>query len=149
MIKQFLIIVAALGYASSSAIAGACPKGSEMIFSCIAAKGKVIQVCDSGKTIDYSFGKPSTPEIVVRAPRNDTSTYQWQGLGRSIAYSVQVPNGNTTYIVFWSLDRATSERLIDAGVTVEVNKQTVATVKCLGEKHIVQNIEGIDLKPIE
>lgn len=149
MIKQFLVVVAAVSYASSSAIAGACPKGSETVFSCIAAKGKVIQVCDSGKTIDYSFGKPSTPEIVVRAPRNEASTYQWQGLGRSISYSVQVPNGNTTYSVFWSLDRATSEREIDAGVRVEVNKKPVANVKCVGEKHIVQNIEGIDLKPFE
>ena len=127
-----------------------CEKGSKTVFSCLAAKGKLIQVCDSGKTIDYSFGKPNaTPEVVVRAPRSEASTFQWKGVGRYLSYSVEVPNGDTRYSVFWSADRLTDEHKIDAGVIVEVNKKLVATVKCVGEKHIVQNIEGIDLKPIE
>lgn len=148
MIKHLLAFAVVASCTVSSALA-ACEKGSKTVFSCLAAKGKIIQVCDSGKTIDYSFGKPNAPEIVVRAPRSEASTFQWQGIGRYLSYSVEVPNGSTTYNVFWGADRLTDEHKIDAGVNVEINKKLVATVKCVGKKHIVQNIEGIDLKPIE
>lgn len=134
----------------TTAASAACEKGSKTVFSCLAARDKLIQVCDSGKTIDYSFGKRNLPpEIIVRAPRSDASTFQWAGVGRYLSYAVEVPNGNTTYSVFWGADRLTEAHAIEAGVNVEVNKKLVATVKCVGEKHIVQNIEGIDLKPIE
>jgi len=146
MIKLVLITMLILGI--SPIAMAACDRDSKTIFSCLTAKAKRIQVCDSGKTIEYSYGKPNlTPEIIVRAPRSDASTYQWIGAG-DMSYSVTIPNGNTNYRVFWSVDRFTDEHLIHAGVTVDVNKKDVATVKCVGEKHIVQNIEGIDLKPI-
>ena len=148
MIRQLFILTLTVGF--STAAIGTCEKGSKTVFSCLAAKGKLIQVCDSGKTIDYSFGKlNSTPEIVVRAARSEASTFQWPGVGRYISYSVEVPNGNTTYSVFWGAERSNNAS-IEAGVHVEINKKHVATVKCIGEEeHIVQNIEGIDLKPIE
>jgi len=143
-----MALAPALGL-SASAHAG-CEQGTPTVFSCHAAKGKRIQVCDAGKTIDYSFGKAgSAPEIVVRAPRSQASTYQWKGIGRYLSYAVQVPNGDTTYNVFWGADRLTEEHPIEAGVHVEVKGKLVATVKCVGEKHIVQNIEGIDLRPME
>jgi hypothetical protein len=135
---------------TASVTTAACEQGSKTVFSCLAAKGKLIQVCDAGKTIDYSFGKPgATPEIIVRAPRSEASTFQWQGVGRYLSYAVEVPNGNTTYRVFWGADRLTDAHAIEAGVHVEVNKQHVATVKCVGTKPIIQHIEGIDLKPSE
>lgn len=149
MIKSAWLL-AALVLGISTAASAACDKASTTVFSCLAARGKVIQVCDAGATIDYSFGKPGTPpDIVVRASRGEASTFQWKGVGRYLSYAVSVPNGNTTYNVFWGADRLTSAHAVEAGVNVEVNKKLVATVKCVGEKHIVQNIEGIDLKPTE
>ena len=66
-----------------------CGPGQTTVFSCLTAKGKRIQVCDAGATIDYSFGKPDAPaEIVVRAPRAQAATSQWSGVGRYISYSV-------------------------------------------------------------
>lgn len=149
MIKHiFLCILLALSITSSAS--AECDKGSTTVFSCLAAKGKLIQVCDSGKTIDYSFGKPNLPsELIVHASRSEVSTFQWKGFGRYISYAVEVPNGDTTYNVFWGMDRLTDEHSIDAGVMVEVNNKYVATVKCVGEKNIVQNIEGINLKPVD
>ena len=147
---KLLLLSATLAFCTSSAANAACDKGSKTVFSCLTAKGKLIQVCDSGKTIDYSFGKPNlTPEIVVRAPRDEASTVQWAGVGRYLSYSVEIPNGNTIYSVFWGADRVSDEHPIEAGVNVEVNNKLVATVKCAGEKNIVQNIEGIDLKQVE
>ena len=149
MIKHiFLCILLTLSITSSAS--AECDKGSTTVFSCLSAKGKLIQVCDSGKTIDYSFGKPNLPsELIVHASRSEVSTFQWKGFGRYISYAVEVPNGDTTYNVFWGMDRLTDEHSIDAGVMVEVNNKYVATVKCVGEKNIVQNIEGINLKPVD
>lgn len=149
MIKQIFLLVLLTLSISSSAFAE-CEKKSKTIFSCLSTKGKLIQVCDSGKTIDYSFGKPNLPsEIIVHAPRSEVSTFQWKGFGRYISYAVEVPNGDTTYNVFWGMDRLTDAHSIDAGVNVMVNNKYVATVKCVEEKNIVQNIEGIHLKPVD
>src|SRR5262245_60810646 len=102
MIRPVVFLSAMLTLGTASVTTAACEQGSKPVFSCLAAKGKLIQVCDAGKTIDYSFGKPrATPEIIVRAPRSEASTFQWQGVGRYLSYSVEVPNGNTTYRVFW------------------------------------------------
>lgn len=145
-----MIVPTLLAIAFSPLAQAACEKGSSAVFSCRTAKGKVIQVCDAGKTIDYSFGMPDgKPEIVVRAPRSQASTYQWKGVGRYISYAVRVPNGTTTYNVFWGADRLTEKHAIEAGVHVEVDTKLVATVKCVGEKHIVHDLEGIDLKPMD
>ena len=130
--------------------AAKCDKDERTIFSCLTGKSKLIEVCDAGKTVSYSFGFPnSKPEIVVTVPRNKASTYQWEGIGRYISYSVNIPNGNTVYNVFWAVDKLSDEHAIEAGVNVEINKELVATVQCVGEKNIVQNIEGIELQRAE
>lgn len=152
---QNLLLLTLVGSCLAPSLALAeCGKGTQTVFSCTTAKGKVIEVCDAGKTIDYSFGKPdSKPEIVVKAPRQAASTTQWQGIGRTMSYSVEVPNGNTRYSVFWSVDKMmegdTQEPAIEAGVAVEINQKPVATVRCDNKKPIVQEIEGIDLKATE
>jgi hypothetical protein len=127
-----------------------CESGSKTVFSCLTAKGKQIEVCDAGKTIEYSFGKPKgKPEIVIKVPRSEASTSQWNGIGRYQSYSVDIPNGNTTYNIFWSLYRLNNDQhAIEAGVNVIINNKQAATVKCSGG-NIEQNLEGIDLKTAE
>ncbi len=140
----------AAGLAFSTLSHAACDKGATTVFSCVSKQGKRIQVCDAGKVIAYSFGHPNAkPEIVVLAPREQASTYQWRGVGRAIHYSIEVPNGDTTYRVFWSLDRLSETHRIDAGVEVEVGRKHVATVQCAEGKPILQKIEGIQLKPAD
>ena len=123
--------------------------GGKTIFSCTTTKGKQIEVCDMGKTINYSFGKKQAkPEIVVQAPRETASTYQWSGVGRTMSYAVDIPNGKTSYSIFWGVDRMTEAHSIEAGVNVLNNGNLVATVNCV-EKGIINNLEGVDLKPTE
>jgi len=148
-VLKLVVVFAAAAILAVPGAKAACESGSQTVFSCLTAKGKVIQVCDTGKTIDYSFGKPGQPEIVVRAARAQASTFQWQGVGRNISYTVNVPNGNTTYNVYWAADRLSEAHPVEAGVNVEKDRKRIATVRCVGEKHIIQAIEGIDLKPDE
>jgi hypothetical protein len=123
-----------------------CGLGSKTVFYCMTATGKAIEVCDAGKTIAYSFGKPRKPEIVVKVQRNHASTSQWAGIGRYIAYAVDIPNGNATYSVYWGVDRLADEHPIEAGVNILIDDKMAATVKCSGNT-IKQDLEGIDLKP--
>jgi hypothetical protein len=137
-----------LTVAVSLPVSADCGTGAKTVFSCLTAAGKQVQVCDAGRTIDYSYGRPGQkPEIVVQAPRASASTYQWAGVGRSMTYRVDIPNGDTRYSVFWSADRLSEQHAIEAGVTVERNGEELATVRCLVDKKLVQRIEGIDLKP--
>lgn len=136
------------GTALPALAAPECVAPATLVFQCLTAKGKQIQVCDRGKTIDYSFGKPqAAPEIVVRAPRGEVSTFQWQGIGRYMTYALDIPNGNTVYSVTWSVDKMAPDQGPEAGVDVEVNEKHVASVKCARNGRIIQAIEGMDVKP--
>lgn len=125
-----------------AADAACAPK--KIIFSCIAKGGKKIEVCDQGQKIRYSFGK----EMILQVDRKDASTYQWNGVGRSMSYTVKVPSKDVEYEVFISMDRLTDKHEIDAGVNVLKGDKTLMTVKCT-ERDLENNIEDIDLKSYE
>lgn len=121
---------------------------SNIIFFCHTKKGKQITVCDEGKTIEYSFGKADKPEIALKIPREMASTYQWIGMGSTISYSVNIPNGDAQYNVFWNADRNVGDHPIDAGVNVFIKDDLKTTVQC-SEKGLISNMEGVNLKPAE
>lgn len=124
-----------------------CVAGHKTIFSCTTAKGKLIEVCDAGGSITYSFGNPqTTPEIALNVTRDKATTFQWAGIGRYLSYSVDIPNGKTTYSVFHSVDRITESHAMDAGVNVWEGDKLLGIVKCSGKK-MVNNLEGVDLAP--
>ena len=138
------------GSANQPVSGSTCKAGAETLFFCLTTKGKRIQLCDEGKTLEYSFGPPEKqPEIVVRVPRAKASTTQWQGVGRYKSESVDIPNGKTTYSVFFGADLVSDEHPIEAGVNVLVNGEHKATVKCGDERTLINNLEGVELKPTE
>lgn len=144
MTKFLALCVASAALFAPSAFAK-CEAGSQTLFSCTTAKGKLIEVCDTGKTINYSFGSPQAkPEIALTVPRKLATTFQWAGVGRYLSYSVDIPNGTTTYSVFHGMDRISKTHDVEAGVNVLTNGNLVATVKCAG-KNITSNLEGVDL----
>lgn len=128
----------------------ACPSGSETLFFCNTKKAnKQIEVCDAGKTISYSFGKKGQkPELAISVPRSQASTWQWQGIGRYISYAVNIPNGDYNYNVFWGVDRLTEEHAVEAGVNVEKKGKLLTTIYCQ-EKGLINNLEGVKLKPAD
>jgi hypothetical protein len=143
----FQPLLAAALLAQGASAQAACPNAKATIFSCTTAKAKVIEVCDLGQRMGYSFGPAGKPELALQVPRAQASTRQWEGIGRTISYSVDVPNGKTVYSVFWAADRMSDNHEISAGVEVVINGKTAATVSCDPKKKIVQAMEGIDLKP--
>ncbi len=118
----------------------------QLLFYCQTENRKRIELYDLGDTIRYSFGPEDDPEIVLDVPRDQASTYQWAGVGRSMYYSVDIPNANTVYTVFISEDRLSEERPVTGGVDVSVDNEYVATVNCADED-IISNLMGVDLQP--
>lgn len=138
------ILIALLILSTQQAFA-ACQSNSKTVFSCTTNNNKVVQVCDAGKTIQYSFGKAGqTPELAVSVARDRVTTYQWEGIGRYENYAINIPNGKTIYRVNSSIDKNAQE--YTAGVEVNTNDRTLATVQCNMQKKVIDNLEGIKLR---
>lgn len=130
----------------SHSLFAACLSQSKTVFNCTTINNKVIQVCDAGNTISYSFGKANaTPELAITVPRNKVSTYQWEGIGWYENYAINIPNGKTIYRVNDSLDKMSQQ--YTAGVEVSNNDKLLATVECAANKKIISKIQGIKLRP--
>jgi hypothetical protein len=125
-------------------IAAATPIANRAaLFTCTTDNGKEIQLFETEKTIDYSFGRPGeTPELELQVPRDQASTWQWHGIGRWMNYSVSVPNGDTIYTVFSGVDKLSPRQ--ESGVRVERNGKMLTTVDC--RKVTTDNLRGVKLK---
>ncbi|WP_298609557.1 hypothetical protein [uncultured Thiothrix sp.] len=148
--KALAISMGATCFLFTNLALAACPSDSKTLFFCNTKKAnKQLEVCDAGKTINYSLGKKGQkPELAISVPRSQASTFQWQGIGRYISYAVNIPNGDYNYNVFWGVDRLTEEHAVEAGVNVEKKGEVQATVYCQ-EKGLINNLEGVKLKPAE
>lgn len=129
---------------TAAPVYAACPVKS-IIFACTTTNNKVLEVCNAGKTIDYSFGKKgANPELAFSTPRSAVTTNQWQGIGRNMYYSVLIPNGtDTVYEVFSNVDKFEEQTAF--GIYVFVNRKRVATVECKPNT-VTDNIEGVNLR---
>ena len=142
--KKLIIGIAVA--ACSHSLFAACPSQSKTVFNCTTTNNKVIQVCDAGNTISYSFGKANaTPELAIAVSRDKVTTYQWEGFGRYENYAINIPNGKTIYRVNDSLDKMSQQ--YTAGVEVSNNDKLLATVECAANKKITSKIQGIKLRP--
>lgn len=126
-----------------------CSRVHKTVFSCTTPKGKVIELCDTRRELEYRYGTPGAYEVQFRIPRTLAATNQWKQTGRYQSYSVELPAGNADYTVFWSTDRESTKPRVDAGVLVEVDGRHVATLICSERHPITQEMEGIDLPSLE
>lgn len=121
----------------------ACGTGETLLFHCTTTNAKLVTLCDAGNTLRYAFGKldGADPEMNLSIARSAASNSQG-----AAAQTIDLPNGNTTYSVFWGVDRMSDAHEVEAGVLVQANGRHVATVNC--KEDTVQNfMEDVDLKP--
>jgi hypothetical protein len=151
--KHLVIPFSLAGIVAATSAHGACDSKSKTLFSCATQKsGKRIEVCATANTIQYSFGKPNAkPELVLSVPKSQASTYQWEGVGRSMTYSVNIPNGDTEYRVYSGAEKATEETpdgAVYAGVHVVKNGTQIAEVPC-AVSTVKSALEGLSLRRAE
>ena len=118
-----------------------CAQTEQTLFSCeIQKNGKILEVCDQGETLSYSFGKKNEkPELSLIVFRGDASTSQWAGIGSSEHYSVTIPNGDAKYDVFWSVEKTVKGFPETSGVIVEIKGKEAATLYCVN-KTVIQHL---------
>lgn len=126
----------------------AVPASSLRVFYCRTNSNKTVELFDEGSTIRYVYTAANgKPEMVLAVPRARATTWQWEGVGRSMTYRVNVPNGDTVYSVFWSAERdPDAAEPVSAGVDVQIRGAHAATVNCRPDTADSQ-LEGIDLAP--
>jgi hypothetical protein len=138
------LCLASAGLFTPSAFAK-CEAGSKTLFACTTAKGKLIEVCDAGKTIGYSLGKRGAkPDVAFKVPRERVTTYQWKGIGRTISYSVDISHGDNTYSIYENSDKMVEKPSIQRGVHVFSNGKLLANMKCIKQTNAFY-LEGVDL----
>lgn len=141
------------GLCAATAAQAACDAKSEPLFACTAKKsGKRIEVCATATAIQYSFGKPNAkPELALTVPKSQASTYQWEGFGRVMAYSVNIPNGDIEYRVYSGSEKASEEHpdgLAFAGVHVVKKGRQIAEIACV-DNTVTSALEGLALRRAE
>lgn len=133
-----LVVILSISHASAK---------TTTIFECKTTNHKIVSVTMDHNKIYYNFGKQqSTPELFFSIPKSKASTYQWMGAGRSIYYTVNVPNGHITYTLYSSMDRLTEDHKTESGIIVQKANKEIARILCdENNKFYTNNIEGIDL----
>ena len=123
-----------------------CGATEKTLFSCLTKKGKQVEICNFGRTIRYSFGRPNDkPEISVVVPTKSVTGTSCYACGRYISNLVDISNGNVMYRVSWSGDKLDTDSPLEGGVEVFVNGESKAFIPCASEP-TTNNTEGIEFK---
>ena len=84
----------------------------------------------SPSMVSYSFGLVGQKaDLAISVPKSSVSGYRWDGFGRYMNNSINVPNGATEYRAYRSVERDPNGT-VAAGVHVVLNGKQVADVKC-------------------
>ena len=145
--KKLINISIILTSLYSTSLFAECNQKDKTLFFCEIEKSeKILEICDQGETISYSFGKKNQkPELSLNVSRKDVSTYQGGSIGASESYSITIPHGNTKYSVFWHVDKLVKEFPETSGVIVEIKRKEVANLQCINET-VIHNLMGVKLK---
>ncbi len=138
--KYTLTFIILLSSIYSIPIFANCGEKEKILFSCnIQKNNKILEVCDKGKTVSYSFGKDNKkPEQTFSTPKEKVLISPSGSKGSSESYSIIIPNGDINYNVYWNVEKS--------GVIVEIKGKEVASINCI-KKTVIHNIVDIDLKP--
>lgn len=145
--KHSLLVLSGLLFVSlgtTTTVMAACPSLDTTVFSCKTSNGKQVDICDAGKNLSYSFGKPGKPELAFSLPKSKAYKYLWDGMTTSEWNEVYIPRGNTTYVAYQAFHR--KERRSEHGLNVFINQKQVANIRCAS--NIQENIESINLLQI-
>lgn len=132
--------------APTLSLAADCRPGN-ILFSCTTKASKQILLCEVGSTIKYVFGpRGRTPDLVLRVPKAAASMTPWNGFG-ALFHSIEVPNADTVYSVYWSgLRDPNHPSPFSGGVRVNIGGREAANVECDPRRPIINNMEELELR---
>lgn len=127
--------------AASQAFAG-CQR-ENVVFACTMAGGKRVEICKSGRTLAYAFGRDlAKPELKLVKPYGQAYLEPWHGIGPD-AYGLEIPNGDTSYHAFVRPLRTPDGMDVEGGIrVVQQHREIVLLCK---DNAFINNMEGLDL----
>lgn len=119
------LALSALLLAPLPAVADCLPGGH--VFSCRIG-AKVLELCQQGEALTYSFGPRGKPELVLAEPLRSVDYTPWPGVGSTIWQSVRFENLGYGYEVWAATDRSGGG--LEGGVNVMQNERLLAQQNC-------------------
>lgn len=135
--KKLLIALTAL-----STLTIASPAFAKTLFDCTTTNGKQILLTEKGNALNYRFGKKGKPELTFSVSKDEAIYAPWNGIGRYMNYSLDLPNGNVVYSVFRSADKHSSK--VESGVMVHLQDGKTSKVLCRQNQIKADELESID-----
>ncbi|MFA9203230.1 MAG: hypothetical protein ACEQSD_04440 [Flavobacteriales bacterium] len=140
-----VLVTASLSLAISNAQA-ACPATAKTVFSCSTTNNKVVDICELGQNLLYSFGRPnSRPELQFNIAKSRAYMYLWDGSTSSEYNELYLPRGNTIYQAYQANHR--NHGGTEHGLNVLINKKPVANIRCRANT-VIENFQQLELPQI-
>lgn len=140
-----ILVTAGLTLAVSN-VQAACPSAAKTVFSCTTTNNKVVDICELGQNLLYSFGKPrAKPELQFNIAKNRAYMYLWDGNTSSEYNEVYLPRGNTIYQAYQANHR--NHGGTEHGLNVLINKKPVANIRCRANT-VIENFQQLELPQI-
>ncbi len=140
-----VLVTASLSLAVGNAQA-ACPATAKTVFSCSTTNNKVVDICEIGQHLLYSFGKPrAKPELQFNIAKSRAYMYLWDGSTSSEYNELYLPRGNTIYQAYQANHR--NHGGTEHGLNVLINKKPVANIRCRANT-VIENFQQLELPQI-
>lgn len=140
-----VLVTASLSLAVGNAQA-ACPATAKTVFSCSTTNNKVVDICELGQNLLYSFGRPnSRPELQFNIAKSRAYMYLWDGSTSSEYNELYLPRGNTIYQAYQANHR--NHGGTEHGLNVLINKKPVANIRCRANT-VIENFQQLELPQI-
>lgn len=120
----------------------ATPAFAKTLFECTTTNGKQILLTENGDTLTYRFGKKGKPELNFSVSKDEAIYTPWNGIGRYMNYSLDLPNGDVVYSVFRSADKHTHK--VESGVEVALQNGKTSRVLCRQSQVKADELESIE-----
>ena len=140
-----VLVTASLSLAVGNAQA-ACPATAKTVFSCSTTNNKVVDICELGQNLLYSFGRPnSRPELQFNIAKSRAYMYLWDGSTSSEYNELYLPRGNTIYQAYQADHR--NHGGTEHGLNVLINNKPVANIRCRANT-VIENFQQLELPQI-
>lgn len=140
-----ILVTAGLTLAVSN-VQAACPSAAKTVFSCSTTNNKVVDICELGPNLLYSFGRPnSRPELQFNIAKTRAYMYLWDGNTSSEYNEVYLPRGNTIYQAYQADHR--NHGGTEHGLNVFINNKPVANIRCRANS-VIENFQQLELPQI-
>ena len=140
-----VLVTAGLTLAVSN-VQAACPSAAKTVFSCSTTNNKVVDICELGQHLLYSFGKPrAKPELQFNIAKSRAYMYLWDGSTSSEYNELYLPRGNTIYQAYQANHR--NHGGTEHGLNVFINNKPVANIRCRANS-VIENFQQLELPQI-